>query len=443
MNRHDLGTRLLMAVLTLMILAYFAVQAYRYFSDPFSTTLAYAYAVEEGFEVSGVVIRDERALSGEESPFLRLRRSEGERVSRGGVVAVVYQDQASLDMRTELDALSARLEQLRYARDTALGVESAARLDTQIFDSLLRYRSALEENRLDRAEDQGDALRSLVLKRDYTHTDPGSLNEEIAVLEARIALLESQSAQVVRSITAPVSGLYSAVADGYEDTLTPEKLDTLTLSELSALESDEPAGSALGKLVLGDSWYYAASLSTAELKEVRRRSDAGAAIQLRFAKSGTARDYPVTLQSASAPEGGRVLAVFRSDRYLPEVTLLRRQKAQVIFGTVEGLRVPREALRLLAKEDKTASDTMEEAPEASSAQDIQAEVPPLAPQSPGLYCVVGTEARFKPVEVLYTGETFLLVASAPVREELRLRVGDEVIVQAENLYDGKVVPAAG
>ena len=51
------------------------------------------------------------------------------------------------------------------------------------------------------------------------------------------------------------------------------------------------------------------------------------------------------------------------------------------------------------------------------------------------------EARFKPVEVLYNGNGFLLVrANAPEdRENLRLRPGDEIIITANDLYDGKVV----
>jgi len=55
--------------------------------------------------------------------------------------------------------------------------------------------------------------------------------------------------------------------------------------------------------------------------------------------------------------------------------------------------------------------------------------------------VVGLEARFKPVEILYTGENYVLVASAAAsdRETLRLRPGDEVIITANELADGKVV----
>ena len=95
---------------------------------------------------------------------------------------------------------------------------------------------------------------------------------------------------------------------------------------------------------------------------------------------------------------------------------LRRQKAEIIFGKAEGLRTPKEALRMMEEESGPVT---------------------------GLYCVVGTEARFKPVEVVYTGDTFLLVRSTAEREALRLRSGDEIIVQAEDLYDGKVLAGAG
>ena len=59
----------------------------------------------------------------------------------------------------------------------------------------------------------------------------------------------------------------------------------------------------------------------------------------------------------------------------------------------------------------------------------------------GVYCVVGMEARFKPVEILYSGEGFALVkANQPAdKETLRLRPGDEVILSARDLYNGKVV----
>ena len=419
MKRTAWGTRLLIALLSLLTLSYFGVQGFRYFADPFSTTLAYLYEAEETMDLSGYVVRSEQTLPDVDSPFLRLRRSEGERVSAGGTVAVVYADQESLDMQAEAASIAARLEQLSYARDMSQGIEVAARLDRQIFSALLEYRSALTADRLDKAERQGTQIRSLVRKRDYSHENEETLEEEIAALESRLESVQQRSERVARNITAPESGLYSAVTDGYEGVLTPERVRNLTPSALSALmeteNREDAARSPLGKLVLGDAWYYAASLSAADAETLRQRAQKESGWKLRFSKS-VERDFPVTLDWIGAEENGRVLALFRCRQYLSEVTILRRQKAQIIFGTVEGLRTPKEALRMTTGDEDAAM---------------------------GLYCVVGTEARFKPVEVLYTGENFLLVRSTASSESLRLRPGDEIIVRAEGIYDGKVVTGTG
>ena len=411
-----------MTLLTLGVLTYFGFQTYRYFEDPLSTTVTYAYEVEEAVETAGTVVRTEQVLEDESSTLLRLRRSEGERVSVGGTVALVYADQSSVDRQAEIDSLTAQLEQLRFARESTLGAEVSARLDSQIFQNLVSYRSAVAAGRLDQAEDRGQTLRTLVLKRDYTPADMETLDAQIAQAEDRLRQLSAQATGAVRRITATASGLYSAVVDGYETVLTPASLEGITPSALAAVQVDGAVRSSVGKLILGDVWYYAAPMTASEAAALEKRQSEGESLTLRFSK-GVERDLPVRLASVGPEESGRVVAVFQGQTYLQSLTLLRRQNAQVISGAVEGQRIPKDALRMVER-----TETGEDGTERTTAVT-------------GVYCVVGAEARFKPVEVLYTGDNFLLVRSAPdlTAEKLRLRSGDEVIVQARDLFDGKVV----
>lgn len=418
MKNNSLGTKLLMLAVTLAVLAYFGVQVYLYFTDPLSTTLAYAYQVEEAVDLSGYVIRTEQVLPDDAGGLLRLQRAEGERVSVGGTVATVYADQASLDRQAELDALTTRIEQLEYAQEAALSSEVSFKLDTQIMQSILAYRSSLAADRLVKAEEAGSQLRSLVLKRDYTNAGTGDLSAQIEELKAQRKSVQAQAAGSVRRITAPVSGLYSAVVDGFETVLTPEKLAELTPSQLSGVQADGSVRSEVGKLILGDTWYYAASMPTEEAEELQERGG----LTLRFTKS-VERDLPVTLASIGPEEGGYSVAVFRGDTYLPLLTLLRQQSAEAIYDTVEGIRIPKEALRMITQtaenEDGTVTETT----------------------TTGVYCVVGMKARVKPVKVVYSGDSFVLVQPdiAANQEKLRLRPGDEVIISANDLYDGKVL----
>ena len=195
------------------------------------------------------------------------------------------------------------------------------------------------------------------------------------------------------------------MVDGYERVLTPAGLEELTPSLLSAVQADESVSSNVGKIISGTIWYYAAAIDA----EDAARFTPGSSVKLRFAKNAQ-RDYTMTVTHLSAEEDGQRVLVLSCDKYLAELTLLRQPTAEVIHKSHTGLRVPTKALRM--NEDGVL----------------------------GVYCRIGMVARFKPVEQVFAGEDFYLVkAAGGASRELTLREGDEVIVTANSLYDGKVV----
>ena len=415
MRRTSLATRILMLLVCLGVAAYFGYQSLRYMKDPFTTAAAYGCTVDETVSASGYVVRSERVLEDNDSGLLRLARAEGERVSVGGTVAAVYADQASLDRQSEIDALEVRIEQLEYVQSASLSYEASAKLDNQIAQDLLAVWTALTAGRLDTVERRGSELRALVMKRDYTYSG-GSLDEQLESLRQELKDLRRQSAGSTRRISAPVSGLYSAVVDGYETVLTPESILEMSPSQLSAVQPDSAVSSHVGKLILGDNWYYAAALRASEIREIQ---EAGS-VSLRFSKD-VARDLDVSVQSVGWEEDGRSVVVFQGKYDLSQLTLLRQQSAEIILNTMTGIRVPQEALRVVPR---TVTG-----PDGSKTE----------VQTTGVYCVVGVKAVFKPAEVLYSGEGFVLVQPASSNKKRVLRSGDEVIVTARDLYDGKVV----
>ena len=427
MKKNSLGMKLWAALMALLVVGYFGVQAYRYFNDPLSTTLVYSYQVEEDVTLSGWVVRTEQLLPSGGGGIVELRREEGERVSVGGEVAEIFTDQTTLDIRQQVEILTDQLEQLRYARETAATPEAALKLDAQIEQSILDYRRYVAAGQFSKAETQGRELRALVMKRDYSALENEDVEAQIQQIERRIGSLNTQTVDSVRRIVSPKSGLFSAVVDGYEGILTPEVLKTLKPSQLDDLVKTPAApGSDVGKLVLGDVWYYVAVMPAEEAEDLAEWSAAlvkkRQTLTLRFAKS-VERDLPVVVDSVGAEEDGQCVVVFRGTKYLAQLTLLRHQSAQVVSRVYEGVRVPKSALRIIATKE-TAADGTEK-----------------TVQTIGLYCVVGMEARFKPVEILYSGDGFVLVqpAASVTAEALKIRNGDEVIIAARDLYDGKVI----
>ncbi len=411
MKNGSFTTKLITVLLALAVLAYFGVQARNYFTAPELTTTVYAYRAEKVLTLDGLAVRDEEVVDCGE-PLVELTRAEGERVAKGKRIAVVYDSAEALDAERRAVALRTQLDQLRFAQAAARDAESSLRLDSEIESGIVSLRAALASGDYAASDGAASSLEALVLRREYAYRGTGDLAERISALEAELADVRRAVGGGARAVAAPFAGTYSAVADGYESVLTPAALETMTVSEFTRA-APLAVSSTVGRMIRGETWYYAAPID---------ESDAGALTegqQMELAVSGVDIPLPVTVTRLSPPENGKRLLVLRGNSYLSAVSMLRKQGAELVLERLNGLRVPKNALRI-------AGDGRL-----------------------GVYCRIGRQAWFKPVELLYQGEDYCLVAPGEidaVRESdyilYTLRAGDEAIVSARELYNGKVLEQA-
>ena len=431
MKSGSLSSKLMLAAIFLAVLIYFGINLAAYFIDPFTTTIAYGYTSENAVTVSGYVVRQEEVLEGG-SDLAYFSRNEGEKVARGGTVALVYDSTQALNDANTLRALEEQLEQLLYARSLSTGTQGSQWLDDQVVSSLVTFQSTLSTDNLSAAADAGEDLRSAVLKRSYAYSGTWELDSTITQLQNEISTLTAAAGPNTSRITAPKGGLFSSLVDGYETVLSPELQMDMTPAHYRELSAKTPGG--VSKMIYGQRWYFVTLMRSADTKNLR----SGDSVTLRF-QSGLDRDLTMQVERISDEDGGQRLVVLSSDRYLNLTTLLRHQNAQIIFGSYTGIRVPRSAVRILweAETDEDGNPVLR-----SDGTEAQKQVT-------GVYCLWGTTARFKPVDVLWQEDEYLLVTASEsylqtyttesAREGRRLRSGDEVITAAADLYDGKVI----
>ena len=290
--------------------------------------------------------------------------------------------------------------------DYEVGEEVSENVDFAKFGrrAILTLRQTLSAGDYAAAESDLAALKAAVLKRDHgSYTSQEDIQAQIKSVESEI---QQQKAALsgAKTVTAKASGTYSAVCDGYESVLTEAFLEDVTPSKLNGVKAAAEQ-SNVGKLIYGDTWYYAVVLpaeQAAALKDMGR-------VDVRLAK-GFDQSIRMSVVSVSREENGQAAVVLSSTRYLAQTTLLRHQAADAVLHTYQGLRVPADALRVSA--DGTT----------------------------GVYCVDGENASFRPIELVYQGEGYALVKPAEgVRDTQTLRSGDQVIATSGELYDGKVI----
>ena len=106
--------KILSIVLLAAVVVYFAVQGYRYVTDPINTTLVYASVEEVTVDINGYLVRDEETFHSD-AGTLSHTLSEGERVGRNQVMATAYPDSGTLTRVERLETLELRLEQLSFS----------------------------------------------------------------------------------------------------------------------------------------------------------------------------------------------------------------------------------------------------------------------------------------------------------------------------------------
>ena len=404
---NDKRSSPLLKVLPIAVLAavllYFAAQVYNYFADPLTITMVYESQAEDTLSMDGWLVRTEEPLPGQSGTVSRAVQ-EGQRVAAGETVATVYSDDSALQTVSRIETLELQLQQLEFALTSYLDPDAALKLDTSITDDILALRQTLTQGDYASAESDLATLKAAVLKRDYgTYESQEAIQSQVKTVESELSQLRA-SLSGAGTVRAKASGTYSAVCDGYESVLTEEFLKDVTPSRLKSLKAGT-AESNVGKLIYGDTWYYAVTLpadQAAELKTMGR-------VSVRLAK-GFDQSIRMTVESVSREENGEAVAVLSSTRYLAQTTLLRHQAADAVLHTYQGLRVPANALRV--SEDGTT----------------------------GVYCVDGENASFRPVTLVYQGAGYALVSPADgVADTRTLRAGDQVIATSGELHDGKVI----
>lgn len=423
MKESTLATKVMIAILCLGVAVYLAVYFVQGWEEPLVTARAYTYTQDVGMEARGILVREENILPDAGGSYVDQILAEGEKAAAGQAAALLYTDPAALTTRQAIRTLSAEIEQLQYALSSGTQTTDASRLDGQVLSSITALRSLTAKGDLTALEDYALSLRTMVFKRDYAYGDTnaaGQLGQLIQSKQAELAQLNASLNQVARVVYTPAAGVFSGTVDGWEGLLTPDKLEGLTAAGLEALlaQSPAPAAGPVGKLITGSTWYFAALL---EGTDTGLKS--GRTYTLTF--SG---DYygqiPMELDRVSL-EGEQTLAIFSCRSHLADTTLLRAQTVDVAIHHLEGIRVPRKALRVETVDEPLESGN----PDGPTRQVNRYKV----------YIVERSQAWGREVEILYTDENFYLVRPVDPAAAKRLRAGDEIILNSSGIYDGKVV----
>lgn len=394
--------RIVALAIGMFVVAYMGYHVVSALTVPLRTVTANIMKTEETAAFSGVVIRDEAAIE-LPSGLVELQVAEGEKVSKNQVIAVMYADATTMQVNERIRTLESRLEQLEYIQSRSASSTDSATLEAEIMDSLIGVMAAAADGEILRLHDDALALKSTLFRREYAYGNLEDLAPMISGLTAEIDGLKTQVSSVTEKYTAPAAGVFGATTDGLEESLSPQTMGELTGADVERLSDSQSARqtSGRGKLVYGLRWHLMLTLDADTADRL------GSAALVRFDDMS---EREMRVDSVRKQGEGDSVVALSSDAGLAEVVSARSLSGDLIISRYEGVRVPKEAVRV------------DENGEAF------------------VYCLVLSQVKKKTVNIIreVDRENYFLVEYQPGSAN-NLLPGDEMVVAGKELYDGKVI----
>ncbi len=370
--------------------------------------IAQSGQIEESISTHGLIFRNQTLIQSPYTGYIEYSVSDNQKVHVGERIAYVYENEINPELNNELKEINKRIEELEARKnETEMYINDPSKIEQYISGEIGNiYRAAYNKD-FKEIREISTGIESQVSAKKILLGDMKTDDTELNNLKARKKELEANNNNKKYSIYTPVSGSFMSKIDGMEEKLTVKAMEELTPKNFQKLDKEKienksgnkaQKDNTFCKIVDTYKWYYTAVISAKEGEAFRT----GESVKLRFSNiSGTAVDGKV--HRISEEEGGKVVIVVSSDKYVDSVYSMSEADADIIRSTYSGIRIPSKAIRI--------KDGVK-----------------------GVFVVRNSTVKFVEVDVLYADGGWTIV-----RENKGIKIYDNVIVSGRNLFDGKVL----
>ncbi|MBO5321156.1 MAG: hypothetical protein J6B22_00940 [Clostridia bacterium] len=371
---------------------------------PIRTENAVFYTANDGFKITGHIIRNETYVTSNDDGVLHFVTEDGSRVAKNGVVANIYGSADASITVSQIDVLKdqiADIEDILSYND----IEAAdlGLINSKISNSLGDFIFQNSGGNFENAETLSKALLSANNRKQVALGVATGLSERLASLKKALQGLTSTLPKTKGSILAKESGYFVSKTDGYEKAFPIDDLNKITEEFLSSVKPQEKEKNVIGKIVSDYEWYIAAVLPLNDSLKYKE----GQELKLVTSIKSSPNLLVTVKQINISEENENAVIIFACNDMNSELATIRTAGMTVVNKEYSGLRVSKKALRVVDSQK-------------------------------GVYVQTGMQIHFVPVEIIYRQDDYILCEKKNENGNF-LKLYDKVVVKGKNLYDGKIV----
>jgi len=430
-NAKKLTSRIVIGVsvaLVLIFIVFTFVTTNFMGNDNVVTETAYSTIVNDTITTTGYVIRDEVFIDNNKNGVLVFDVTSGDKVGINGTIASVYQnenDAVTYQRICEIEEEISELESLNNVLASSnVGLDS---VNNKLDKRLTTFIETVNKRDFTSISDVQSDLITAIYRKQIITGDQKNFDSKIAELEAEKVELEKNSNESFDTIVSKESGYFVSTVDGYENLVSTSSLSELTYSDIQNITPQNiDKTKYVGKIITDVNWYLACPV-TKEQATAITHNNALVNVKIPYATTDLVPARVVHINQFTNEE--MALVILECNYMSPAITQIRNESVEILLNSYEGIKIPKKALH----DDVLTKTTVDEnGVETKTESRVQ-----------GVYVKYGNEVIFKQVCIIYSGEDFVICSERPDSSLLfngtTITIYDEVIVEGENLYNGKLI----
>ncbi len=406
-------------LVAVFFIVYFCIQVKNIFIDSMETEYATLASIDDTLDMKCYIVRNETLVSSDIGGTYNYVISEGEKLAKGQTIANIYTTDSEYKIQEQIRSINEKVEILKNSSvEHNYFTLNVSKIDKDIASLLSDYRGKVMAGEYNLATQNKNDILSTLNKRYLVVNALTGFDDAINNYEDAKTSLMSRASGNEGSIYAQTSGYFYSDVDGYENVLTPELIFSGTVSDiLEAIKKDPEAVSknTVGKIISEFEWYTVCVVN----KETAMKFSTDSYYEISYPYSVGAKVKSILTKKIIQSDSEDVVLVFQSAANTNSFNFMRSQVVEVKLDSYAGLRIKKEALRIVDGEE-------------------------------GVYILNGNTVEFKRACKVYENDGYYIISVTDpeidngetdegARKTPYIEMYDAVINNGKDLFDGKII----
>ena len=451
-------------VLAVVIVILTGLSLYSLATPPIKTQTAALAQYKDTVTAKMFAVREEKYVTAQPTGVPVSIVEDGERVAKEQPIAAYLEDEAKAKKYIELKNHESEL--LRYqnlvAQEHNMSTNiKISKVNSEADKAFSDAVNVVNGSDLRNIDEYLNAFNERITTKQILLNGNIDFSKQVEDLKSKVQSLKLQVGKI-NYVSAHDTGYYSSFADGYEYSIKPSQLQNLKCSDIKKLLKSKPdkvPTNNMGKIISGYNWYFVGVLSKSDALKLDLNQ------HIKIQCENASRGYiDAVVDFKGKPEKDGIPVVLKSDIMDSDISRLRIEDVQIVLNETEGLRVSKQAARVVkivngtkevtVTDDETKQEKKElvEVTKVIGNEENPADIEELKNVTVksvtegvhGVYVLKRNTVEFRLLDTIYTGSDYLVSQYSADKQKDEngipyLNLYDEIIVEGKDLEDGKVI----